>query len=333
MSLTVLAVALAGAVAAAAPAAPSFDCAKARRADEKLVCATPDLAALDRLLAEAYAAALQRAPAAQAEKIRKAQRGWIAGRAECLAATEGRPPEPETAAACLRRDYGRRLSDLARVAAPLPAAVRARAVKWADEARKVEVDIAYPALAPGQAGAAAFDAFFEKKARAWERRARELAADPDVMENAKGGGPPTSVTVSFAVVLATPRVMAVDFSGYEYPSGAAHGLPFKDSTAFDLRAGRPLGERDLFAPGGKKRALELVLRAVRGYGDLEPEEMAAAVSKGAGPLSAWTFRREAVEVTLPVYSIAGYGAGDTPVWLGWDELGPMLRPDAPLPPR
>ncbi len=76
-----------------------------------------------------------------------------------------------------------------------------------------------------------------------------------------------------------------------------------------------------------------MVRALRGYGDLEPAELPAAVSKAAGDLSAWTFRAEGIEVTLPVYSIVGYASGETPVWLTWDELRPALRPDAPLPPR
>ncbi len=333
MRLLVLTTALAAAVVVAAPPPPSFDCAKARRADEKLICATPDLSALDRMVAEAYAAALKRAPPGEAEKVRKAQRAWIAERTECFAPESGTRPDPEAAAGCLRRDYGKRLSSLADVAVPLPPGVRGRSIKWTDETRRVEVDIAYPSLAPGEPGARAFDGTFERKARAWEARARELAADLDVVENAKRGGMPTSVDVSFAIALATPRVIVVVFTGYEYPSGAAHGLPFRDSTAFDLRAGRPLGERDLFVPGGKERALGLVLRAVRGFGDVDPDDLAATVSKAASPLSTWTFRREGVEVTLPVYSIAGYGAGDTPIWLSYDELQPMLRPDAPLPPR
>ena len=40
----------------AAAGGPSFDCAKARAADEKLVCAEPALGALDRELAGKYEA-------------------------------------------------------------------------------------------------------------------------------------------------------------------------------------------------------------------------------------------------------------------------------------
>src|SRR5512133_3445375 len=243
-----------GSAAAAPPATPSFDCAKARRADEKLVCATPDLAFLDRLVADAFAAALARAPA-KADDIRKAQRAWVGGREEGFDARAGERPNAESAAACLRRDYGKRLSHLVDIAPLLPASVRKREVKWRDEARHVEVDIAYPGMTQASPSALAFDAFFERKARTFEDRARKLAADPHVVENAKQGGMPTSVDVSFEVPLATSRVVTVVFTGYEYPTGAAHGLPFQDAVSFDLQLGRPLAERDLFVAGGKQRAL------------------------------------------------------------------------------
>ncbi len=53
------------------------------------------------------------------------------------------------------------LPALAGAASP-PVSVRARAIRWSDEARNVEVDITYPALAAGTRGAAEFDAFFER---------------------------------------------------------------------------------------------------------------------------------------------------------------------------
>src|SRR5512133_2601428 len=131
-----------GSAAAAPPATPSFDCAKARRADEKVVCATPDLAFLDRLVADAYAAALAR-DAAKADALRDRQRKWVAGRTECFDERDGERPDAETSAACLRREYGSRLSDLVEVKPPLPPATRTRRIKWSDDARHVEVDLEY----------------------------------------------------------------------------------------------------------------------------------------------------------------------------------------------
>lgn len=72
-----------------AQAAPTFDCAKAESSAEKLICAEPELAALDQILADRYAAALEKADSQEAgaeatkNTLRALQRGWISGRNEC----------------------------------------------------------------------------------------------------------------------------------------------------------------------------------------------------------------------------------------------------------
>jgi uncharacterized protein YecT (DUF1311 family) len=68
---------------------PAFDCAKAESSAEELICEDAGLAALDRRLADRYAAALDAAEAldagaeAAADELRATQRGWIKGRDEC----------------------------------------------------------------------------------------------------------------------------------------------------------------------------------------------------------------------------------------------------------
>jgi uncharacterized protein len=60
----------------------SFDCVKAETEAEKLVCADPQLAALDRQLATEYQYAVAKARAGSAG-LDAAQRGWVAGRDDC----------------------------------------------------------------------------------------------------------------------------------------------------------------------------------------------------------------------------------------------------------
>ncbi len=73
---------------------PAFDCAKARTSAEKLICEDADLAKLDRLVADRYAAALEATKAldtgsAEAENtLRANQRGWIKGRDDCWKAAD-----------------------------------------------------------------------------------------------------------------------------------------------------------------------------------------------------------------------------------------------------
>lgn len=84
-------------VDAPAMAPPSFDCAKAESAAEKLVCGDAELAALDRRLAARYAEAKDADPAVQ--------RGWAKGRDDCWKADDLR--------LCVAEAYRTRLVELA----------------------------------------------------------------------------------------------------------------------------------------------------------------------------------------------------------------------------
>lgn len=74
---------------------PAFDCAKAAGEIESLICQNADLAALDRELAEVYAASLQALKGVADEKeavksLKTYQRGWIKGRNDCWKAEDKR---------------------------------------------------------------------------------------------------------------------------------------------------------------------------------------------------------------------------------------------------
>ena len=93
-----------------AESGPSFDCGKAGSSAETLICNDPELARLDRLVSDRYAAALEvvRELASGAseteEELRALQRGWIKGRDECWKAAD--PSE------CIRAAYLRREGEL-----------------------------------------------------------------------------------------------------------------------------------------------------------------------------------------------------------------------------
>ena len=94
-------------LAPAAPAAtPSFDCAKAASAAEKLVCSDPALSALDQELARLFALARDDPDlgADQRATLIAMQRGWIKGRDDCWKADDLRT--------CVVDEYLSRILDL-----------------------------------------------------------------------------------------------------------------------------------------------------------------------------------------------------------------------------
>lgn len=100
--------------------APSFKCAIAMVNAEKLICASPELAALDREVAASLAKEIKGQPENRAEELRSDQHNWTTTRNGC-----GTTPDP---VACIRESYRRRLVALQirqGNAAPSPAATYA----------------------------------------------------------------------------------------------------------------------------------------------------------------------------------------------------------------
>lgn len=84
---------------------PSFDCSKVESGSiEARVCQSDELSALDRQLAEVYAAATKKAVNQQPPILKAEQRGWIKGRNECWKAREKNQ--------CIQDSYQQRIAEL-----------------------------------------------------------------------------------------------------------------------------------------------------------------------------------------------------------------------------
>lgn len=313
---------------AASPQGPSFDCSKARGPDEVLVCADPELAAMDRKLAARFGERLAKSSQEEASRLRASQRSWLAERSSCtLRMSDGSAPTRALLRRCLETSYGWRIDDLQRTPEQprLPAGVVAKRIVRRSPRVRASVDVSYPALAPGRAGASAFDAFFAGQAEGWiDEPGDEGYGDPDLSE--------TSMTVDFTVPFASPRRVTVVSTGYEY-GGGAHGLPFSTSTTFDVERGVPLTLDDVFAPtsGFAEKLLPRVLERLNAVTD-EWEGATDNARKGLAVTSNWTFTADGAVVTFPAYAVAPYAAGMPQVRFTWEELRPLLRPNAPFPP-
>ena len=95
----------AGWSAAGASDGPSFDCGRAESGSiEALVCGDAELSALDRKMADVYAAASAKAHNEHPPVLKGEQRGWIKGRNDCWKAEDVR--------ACVEDEYVRRIAEL-----------------------------------------------------------------------------------------------------------------------------------------------------------------------------------------------------------------------------
>jgi uncharacterized protein len=86
-------------------AGPSFDCAKVEAGSiEEMICQDAALSALDRKLAEVFAAASAKAANEHPPVLKAEQRGWIKGRDDCWKSDDKR--------ACVQTEYERRIAEL-----------------------------------------------------------------------------------------------------------------------------------------------------------------------------------------------------------------------------
>ena len=93
---------------------PSFECSqKLTSSVEQRICKDPKLAALDRQLADVYAAAQAKATEADKQALTASQRGWIKGRNDCWKNTD--------VPACVAVAYHDRISELQARYALIPA--------------------------------------------------------------------------------------------------------------------------------------------------------------------------------------------------------------------
>ena len=79
--------------------AASFDCAKARTAAEKMICADAELSKLDERMATAYTETMARTK--DKEKLKREQKQWLKHRDECAKIVE----DPEYSKRCVEKEY------------------------------------------------------------------------------------------------------------------------------------------------------------------------------------------------------------------------------------
>jgi hypothetical protein len=297
-----------------AAAQPSFDCAKATRRVERLVCADDELATLDHEVGVRWAAV----PDADKAWRLPDQRRWTKRLAEMCP-----QPDDRRATLCLRDQYARWVQWLGFHA---EGDARARTeMRW-DGKAAYTLDLRYPELT--DARFAAFNAWAASRAKTvaeeYERQWKRPADNIDA--------PPSEVLLGFELPFVSPRFVTIDFEGYAYASGAAHGMPWSESVLFDVDRGRPVQPGDLFNDAGwiDFTALYAETELRRALGDRfwgKEEEM----RRIAADFSLWSFRGDEAVVTFPVYAVASYADGPQPVTIRYEKLAPFLKPGASLP--
>lgn len=305
------------------PTGAGFDCQKARAPDERLVCASPELAALDRRMTVLFSWDVASREEKERPARRTAQRAWLGKRATC-AAGPGVATEDAERVACVRAAYQERIAELERAAGPVPDAVLVlRRDRPARKKQCEEVDVSWPELqSTSLPGAAAFNAFFAEKPHVPE------CVDPAELPDADG----LSYSREFSLLWSSSRFVSVARTTRYSDPRTPHPNRDSELTTFDLEEGRPVGPDDVLTADRASRK-ELAALLVKKLSQAGKRPKAEAVFDDAFTARHWAFTGAGARVHFAPYEIADYSQGDFDASFTWDELRPFLAPGAVLPGR
>ena len=316
-------------------AAFAFDCAKARSADEKAICATPEARAADDAMTKAFEALRAAAPPAQRASLLAAQVRWIGQRGQDCYDSKGDKFTGDRLSACLAEASNARAKFLqgapeAGPGASTPMAPFFTIVKGGKGRADVDFEVVRFTAQPSGAERA-FNAAVDK------------LSDDIIQPEA---GDPSADRYAFEAVMrvtyASPRLVSATVNAYQ-DSGGAHPNSYISHINVDLGAGKELSFADLADAKAQKaidaKCLEEV-RAARkekmegeGGGPDDPfdSDMPKNVATATNTLGAWGFGADKAVVDYSPYSVGSYAEGYYQCALPYAFLKPLAKPTFPLP--
>jgi uncharacterized protein YecT (DUF1311 family) len=314
-------------------AASAFDCAKAKSADEKAICASSEAKAADDAMTSAYLALRKNAAGADRSALDAAQTRWLGRRGQNCSDDNGDAFTGAKLSACLADASNARAAFLngapeAGPGAPSPMAPVFRIEKG----RKGRADIDFQlvkfvqAASPGE--------------RAFNAAADKLYQDIEQPDAADANSDTYAFQTSLAIAYASDRLVSGKVDAYS-DSGGAHPNSYIAHINVDLSAGTLLSFADLADAKATKainaKCVELV-KAQRkdkmgadSQDDPFTQDMATDVAKSTDDLGAWGFGVDAATVDYSPYSVGSYAEGYYDCKLPYAFLRPLIKGSFPLP--
>lgn len=133
-----------------------------------------------------------------------------------------------------------------------------------------------------------------------------------------------SYTGDFAVVFYRGRLLVLELDGYNYPFGAAHGMPSKEFVHINLHNGDMYALPDLFKPGSAyvKRISDIIAKQIAT--DPQYDYVFPGSFKQIAPDQLFHVTGEALHILFPPYEIAPYAAGFPEFVIPYGELDDLI---------
>lgn len=321
--------------------AASFDCTKAKSPQEKAICASPELSAADKKIADAYKAALITATADKKEAVRVGQRAWLHVVADrCLI------PGLEPSAAlpeCLLGYYQTRIQELNLLSGSNHDAFITRFIMltWPDksgEGSDLEEIPGYGTMKatwPQSTNNTAEWQAWNKAIEAATQRLASLGGDisptGEWLEKwAADGDFEVYASVGFVSEGLVTSSVGIDGMGH----GAAH--PSEDGFEFNwlLKQKRELHPEDIFRKESQwEQTIEVRCSKELKEADADGlyDDWEKALPKVVLESRNWQLTGEGLTINFPEYTVAPRVTPVAPVTIPWTTLKPLLNPGFAIP--
>ena len=133
-----------------------------------------------------------------------------------------------------------------------------------------------------------------------------------------------SLESEISVAWNTKNLLTLQHSGYDYPAGAAHGMPWNYAETIDLKNKRILTKDDIFTKSGQKAVLRMVVAELL---DEYAEDNLNNVSDIELPGNDPSLTSEGVQFDYGAYEIGPYALGMPCVKLPYEKVKPYLTPE------
>lgn len=329
--------------------AASFDCAKAKTAQEKAICGTPALSAADDQMAAAYKAWLAAAQPDWAAGIRENQIIWL--RTRDLSCPAGDANDP--IASCLSNVYKERIEDLQQMVQHFAGVtfvsesikLTAPDPPGSEQIRAMEETPGFGTLVASWPQADAVTPQWTAWNSAIVPAVLQVAnADEETSAHDWNGIVQPSVDrgLTFTVERANAQWVSASIVDF-YDGHGAH--PTENSAEFYwmLGAQRPLKPEDVFRPSSgwdtwmEKRLDNYLHKSLDGQsgGNYQSWFQAGELSKVLQGLVTnpgnWDLQPEGFSIFFQPYQVACYACTPQPLVISWSELKPYLQPTFILP--
>jgi uncharacterized protein len=327
--------------------AASFDCTKARTAQEKAICASPELSKADDEMAAAYRRAFDATPAEMRDLVRGDQREWLGLLPKyCPAA---RPDRDQTLGQCLLLQYQPRIKELQGLVQQEGGVTFVRRAITRTVPEKTEdAGPSWQAM-PGYATLSASWPVAVSSAPEWQAwngaildAAQHILKSDDASATKQSslpdwiaeGGEDNTVEVVLGAV--SPHLVSAHVEGTWWRG--AHPSENYMELNWLLKEKRPLKADDLFRAGsgweqflynGCDKALHRQLDSAIGQNYqnwLEPGKVASALQEVVNAPENWRINASGLSVMFPEYAVAPRAMHPEPVSIPWSDLKTFLQP-------